>query len=110
MAGEAYTTFSSSEQVVGRTLAVANVVHPRVPDLGLCAFVLSSAPNLVAGTTIPPADRRRLLRTAVWQQVPGRLCLHRRVIFIVPYLQLQLTGLGIIVEVASADGVGRTAS
>jgi SSS family solute:Na+ symporter len=30
------------------------------------------------------------------------------VIFIVPYLQLQLTGLGIIVEVASADGIGRT--
>lgn len=30
------------------------------------------------------------------------------VIFIIPYLQLQLTGLGIIVEVASADGVGRT--
>src|SRR5262249_42522275 len=32
------------------------------------------------------------------------------VIFIVPYLQLQLTGLGIIVEVASADGIGRTPS
>jgi solute:Na+ symporter, SSS family len=30
------------------------------------------------------------------------------VIFIIPYLQLQLTGLGIIVEVASADGIGRT--
>ena len=30
------------------------------------------------------------------------------VVFIVPYLQLQLTGLGIIVEVASADGIGRT--
>src|SRR5215471_8282984 len=30
------------------------------------------------------------------------------VIFIVPYVQLQLTGLGSIVEVASADGIGRT--
>jgi solute:Na+ symporter, SSS family len=30
------------------------------------------------------------------------------VVFIIPYLQLQLTGLGIIVEVASADGIGRT--
>jgi solute:Na+ symporter, SSS family len=30
------------------------------------------------------------------------------VVFIVPYLQLQLTGLGIIVEVASFDGIGRT--
>jgi SSS family solute:Na+ symporter len=30
------------------------------------------------------------------------------VIFIVPYLQLQLTGLGIIVEVASFGGIGRT--
>jgi SSS family solute:Na+ symporter len=29
------------------------------------------------------------------------------VIFIIPYLQLQLTGLGIIVEVASANGIGR---
>jgi solute:Na+ symporter, SSS family len=30
------------------------------------------------------------------------------VIFLIPYLQLQLTGLGIIVEVASFDGIGRT--
>jgi len=28
-------------------------------------------------------------------------------VFIVPYLQLQLTGLGIIVEIASFDGIGR---
>jgi len=30
------------------------------------------------------------------------------VIFLIPYLQLQLTGLGIIVEVASFEGIGRT--
>lgn len=30
------------------------------------------------------------------------------VIFIIPYLQLQLTGLGIIMEVASFGGIGRT--
>ena len=30
------------------------------------------------------------------------------VAFIIPYLQLQLTGLGIIVEVASFDAIGRT--
>jgi SSS family solute:Na+ symporter len=30
------------------------------------------------------------------------------VVFIIPYLQLQLIGLGIIVEVASFEGVGRT--
>jgi len=30
------------------------------------------------------------------------------VVFIIPYLQLQLTGLGIIVEVASSQGIGRT--
>jgi SSS family solute:Na+ symporter len=30
------------------------------------------------------------------------------VAFIIPYLQLQLTGLGIIVEIASFDGIGRT--
>ena len=30
------------------------------------------------------------------------------VVFIIPYLQLQLTGLGIIVEVASFQGIGRT--
>ena len=30
------------------------------------------------------------------------------VTFLIPYLQLQLTGLGIIVEVASFDAVGRT--
>lgn len=32
------------------------------------------------------------------------------VIFIIPYLQLQLTGLGIIVEIASFGAVGRTAA
>lgn len=30
------------------------------------------------------------------------------VVFLIPYLQLQLTGLGIIVEVASFEGIGRT--
>ena len=30
------------------------------------------------------------------------------VAFLIPYVQLQLTGLGIIVEVASFDGIGRT--
>jgi solute:Na+ symporter, SSS family len=30
------------------------------------------------------------------------------VAFLIPYLQLQLTGLGIIVQVASFDGIGRT--
>jgi SSS family solute:Na+ symporter len=30
------------------------------------------------------------------------------VVFIIPYLQLQLTGLGIIVEIASFDRIGRT--
>ena len=30
------------------------------------------------------------------------------VVFLIPYLQLQLTGLGIIVEVASDEGIGRT--
>jgi SSS family solute:Na+ symporter len=29
------------------------------------------------------------------------------IVFMIPYLQLQLTGLGIIVEVASFDGIGR---
>lgn len=32
------------------------------------------------------------------------------VVFIIPYLQLQLTGLGIIVEVASFNGISRTAA
>ena len=30
--------------------------------------------------------------------------------FLIPYLQLQLTGLGIIVSIASFDGIGRTAA
>jgi len=30
------------------------------------------------------------------------------IVFLIPYLQLQLTGLGIIVEVASFEGIGRT--
>jgi SSS family solute:Na+ symporter len=32
------------------------------------------------------------------------------VVFIIPYLQLQLTGLGIIVQVASYEGISRTAA
>src|SRR3954471_17414432 len=109
MSGETYTTFS--------VLGASGWVYSRGgPALYIPAYLTLS--NVVAFFLLPQIwelGRTHGLQTqpdffrvrygsthlAAFVAVIG-------IVFMVPYLQLQLTGLGIIVEVASFDGIGRT--
>jgi len=109
MAGEIYTTFAF--------LGASGWAYSRGgPTLYILAYV--SLAYVVSFYILPPiweVGRKYGLQTqsdfferrygnkymAAFVAVVG-------VIFIIPYLQLQLTGLGIIVEVASFEGIGRT--
>ena len=109
MAGEIYTTFSF--------LGASGWAYSRGgPALYILAYITLS--YVVSFFILPPIwelGREQGLQTqsdfflmqyrstylAAFVSVVG-------VAFIIPYLQLQLTGLGIIVEVASFDGIGRT--
>src|SRR6202163_3572707 len=109
MAGEIYTTFSF--------LGASGWAYSRGgPTLYILAYVTLG--YVVSFFILPPIwelGRAHGLQTesdffqnrynskylAAFVSVVG-------VAFIVPYLQLQITGLGIIVEVASFDGIGRT--
>src|SRR6266705_2886833 len=109
MAGEIYTTFSflgASGWAYSRGgpalyilayLALANVVAffilPPIWDLGR-EHGLQTQPDFFL-------SQYRSKYLAAFVAVVG-------VAFIIPYLQLQLTGLGIIVEVASFGGITRT--
>ena len=109
MAGEVYTTFAF--------LGASGWAYSRGgPTLYIMAYLTLG--YVVSFFILPPIwelGRRHGLQTepdffgkrygsqylAAFVSVVG-------VAFIVPYLQLQITGLGIIVEVASFDGIGRT--
>jgi len=109
MAGETYTTFSF--------LGASGWAYSRGgPALYILAYITLA--YVVSFFILPPIwelGREQGLQTqsdfflmqyrstylAAFVSVVG-------VAFIIPYLQLQLTGLGIIVEVASFDGIGRT--
>src|SRR4051794_23913477 len=109
MAGEGYTTFS--------VLGASGWVYSRGgPALYIPAYLTLSN---VAGFFLLP-QIWALGRTHGLQTEPDffRVRYGSRylaafvaligVVLIVPYVQLQLTGLGIIVEIASFDGIGRT--
>jgi len=109
MAGETYTTFSF--------LGASGWAYSRGgPALYILAYLPLS--YVISFFILPPIwemGRQHGLQTqsdfflaqygnkylAAFVSVVG-------VVFIIPYLQLQLTGLGIIVEVASFDAIGRT--
>jgi SSS family solute:Na+ symporter len=109
MAGEIYTTFSflgASGWAYSRGgpalyilayISLAYVVSffilPPIWDLGR-AHGLQTQPDFFL-------RRYRSKYLAAFVSIVG-------VAFIIPYLQLQITGLGIIVEVASFGGIGRT--
>ena len=110
MAGESYTTFS--------VLGASGWVYSRGgPALYILAYLtlgnvvafLRHAARLGVGPRSTACRRSRTSFAcgtaarylAAFVAVVG-------VVFIVPYLQLQLTGLGIIVEVASFESIGRT--
>jgi solute:Na+ symporter, SSS family len=109
MAGEIYTTFSF--------LGASGWAYSRGgPALYVLAYLALA--NVVAFFIQPPIWE--LGREHGLQTQPDFFLVQYRnkylaafvsmvgVAFIIPYLQLQLTGLGIIVEIASFGGVGRT--
>jgi len=109
MAGETYTTFS--------VLGASGWVYSRGgPALYILAYITLS--NVVSFFVMPPICE--MGRQRGWQTQPDffRVRYDNKylaafvaiigVVAIVPYLQLQLTGLGIIVGVASFDGIART--
>lgn len=111
MAGEIYTTFSF--------LGASGWVYSRGgPTLYIIAYICLA--NVISFFILPriwEVGRKFKLHTisdffhARYGSKPlSSLVAIIAVIFIVPYLQLQLTGLGIIVQIASFDAVSRAAA
>ena len=109
MAGEIYTTFSF--------LGASGWAYSQGgPTLYILAYLTLA--YVVSFYILPPiweVGRKYALQTEsdFFQRRYGSKYLAALValvgvIFMIPYLQLQLTGLGIIVEVASFEGIGRT--
>ncbi|HEX5412908.1 MAG TPA: sodium:solute symporter family protein [Terriglobia bacterium] len=111
MAGEAYTTFSF--------LGASGWAYSRGgPALYILAYI--SLAYVVSFFILPPlweVGRAHGLQTQsdffekrYGSKLLSGLVAVIGVVFIVPYLQLQLKGMGIIVEVASFGEIGRTAA
>jgi SSS family solute:Na+ symporter len=109
MAGEVYTTFSF--------LGASGWAYSRGgPTLYILTYMTLS--YVVSFFLLPPiweVARAHGLHTQpdFFQKIYGNKNLAAfvaivGVVFVIPYLQLQLTGLGIIVGVASFEGIGRT--
>ena len=109
MAGEIYTSFTF--------LGASGWAYSQGgPTLYILAYLILG--YVVSFYILPPiweAGRKYTLQTEsdFFQQRYGSKYLAGLValvgaVFLIPYLQLQLTGLGIIVEVASYGGIGRT--
>lgn len=111
MAGEVYTTFAF--------LGASGWAYSRGgPTLYILTYMTLA--YVVSFFILPPiweAGRRHYMQTQSDffrarygnEYLAGFVCLIG-VISLVPYVQLQLTGLGIIVRIASFDGIGRTAA
>jgi SSS family solute:Na+ symporter len=109
MAGETYTTFSF--------LGASGWAYSRG---GPALYILAYLPlSYVIGFFILPPIWEMGREHGLQTQPDFFLAQYRNkylaafvsvvgVVFIIPYLQIQLTGLGIIVEVASFDAIGRT--
>ena len=109
MAGETYTTFSF--------LGASGWAYSRG---GPALYILAYLPlSYVIGFFILPPIWEMGREHGLQTQSDFFLAQYRNkylaafvsvvgVIFIIPYLQIQLTGLGIIVEIASFDAIGRT--
>jgi solute:Na+ symporter, SSS family len=109
MAGEMYTAFSF--------LGASGWAYTRGgPALYIMAYL--TLQNVIAFFILPPIWE--LGREHHLQTLPDFFLMRYRskylaafaavvgVTFMIPYLQLQLTGIGIIMQVASFDGIGRT--
>jgi SSS family solute:Na+ symporter len=109
MAGEVYTTFSF--------LGASGWAYSRGgPALYILAYLILG--NVVAFFLLPAiweaGQRHRLhtlpdfFRARYGSNALAAFVAVAAVIFLVPYLQLQITGLGIIVQTASFDAIGST--
>ena len=109
MAGEVYTTFAflgASGWAYSRGGPVLYILAYLTLAYVVSFFILP--PIWELGRRHRPANRNPTsspCATAANISAPSSRVVG--VVFIIPYLQLQLTGLGIIVEVASFDGIGR---
>ena len=108
MAGEVYTTFSF--------LGASGWAYSRgAPTLYILAYITLA--YVVSFFILPPVwelGREHKLQTQAdffaWRYHSRYLVAAVSlvgIVFMIPYLELQLTGLGIIVEVASFDGISR---
>src|ERR1700681_3752165 len=108
MAGEVYTTFSF--------LGASGWAYSRgAPTLYILAYITLA--YVVSFFILPPIwelGRQHQLQTQsdffAWRYRSKYLAAAVSlvgIVFMIPYLELQLTGLGIIVEVASFDGISR---
>ena len=108
MAGEVYTTFSF--------LGASGWAYSRgAPTLYILAYITLA--YVVSFFILPPIwelGRRHKLQTQsdffTWRYRSKYLAAAVSlvgIIFMIPYLELQITGFGIIAEVASYDGIGR---
>lgn len=108
MAGEVYTTFSF--------LGASGWAYSRgAPTLYILAYITLA--YVASFFILPPIwelGREHKLQTQSdffeWRYRSRYLAAAVSlvgIVFMIPYLQLQITGLGIIVEVASFDGIGR---
>ena len=108
MAGEVYTTFSF--------LGASGWAYSRgAPTLYILAYITLA--YVVSFFILPPIwelGRRHKLQTQsdffTWRYRSKYLVAAVSlvgIVFMIPYLELQITGFGIIAEVASYDGIGR---
>jgi len=109
LAGEIYTTFSF--------LGASGWAYSRGgPTLYILAYITLA--YLVSFFILPPLwelGRKHRLQTQsdffnmrYGNKYLGAFVCGVGVVFLLPYFQLQVTGLGIIVSIASFDGIGRT--
>ena len=111
MAGEIYTTFTllgASGWAYSRGGPTLYILTYLTLGNMICFFVLPRIWEV--GRKFSLHTESDFFRQRYGNQMLASLVAILGVLFIVPYLQLQLTGLGIIVQVASFDAIGRPLS
>jgi SSS family solute:Na+ symporter len=109
MAGEIYTTFSflgASGWAYSRGGPTLYILAYLSLGAGVSFFILPNIWEL--GRKYKLQTQSDFFRLRYGNNYLAAFVCVVGVIFLIPYLQLQITGLGIIVNVASFDGIGRT--
>ncbi len=109
MAGEIYTTFSflgASGWAYSRGGPALYILAYLSLGAGVSLFILPHIWEL--GRKYQLQTQSDFFRLRYGNKYLAAFVCVVGVVFLIPYLQLQITGLGIIVNVASFDGIGRT--